>query len=101
MHGHLVLAVYQSARCVQFILAAYADRDMPCTLTLKDAKIGDRVQQAGLYLLHYKAPFVTPLMSVPIATSATEVVLPMSGKELGDAFLEDFMSDLGLCIRHV
>ena len=74
---------------------------MPCALTLKDAKIGDRVQQAGLYLLHYKAPFVTPLTSVLVATSATEVALPMSGRELGDAFQDDFLSDLGLCIRHV
>ncbi|DBA85351.1 TPA: hypothetical protein ACH3X2_006032 [Trebouxia sp. C0005] len=52
------------------------DSDKPCILTLQEAKIGDNIQRAGLYLLHHKAPFVKPLMSVAVNAHTTKVLLP-------------------------
>jgi hypothetical protein len=63
---------------------------------LTDAKIGDNIQRAGLYLLHHKAPFVKPLMSVAVDAHTTEVVLPMTGRQFGDAVRDSCLIDLGL-----
>jgi len=70
-------------------------------LTLTDAKIGEKVRRAGLYLLYHKAPFVQPLLSMAIAAKATEVVLPMTGRQFGDAIHDSCLIDLGLYAQHV
>lgn len=77
------------------------DSDQPCTLTLQDAKIGNNIQRAGLYLLHHKAPFVKPLMSVAVNAHTVKVVLPVTGRQLGDAVRDSCLVNLGLYIQHV
>ncbi len=79
----------------------FADSDKPCTLTLQDAKIGDNIQRAGLYLLHHKAPFVKPLMSVAVDAHTNKVVLPVTGRQLGDAVRDSCLVNLGLYIQQV
>ncbi len=91
-----VLQPNSSERCVGF-----ADSDQPCTLTLQDAKIGNNIKRAGLYLLHHKAPFVKPLMSVAVEAHSRKVVLPVTGRQLGDAVRDSCLVNLGLYIQHV
>ena len=68
---------------------------------LQDAKIGNNIQHAGLYLLHHKAPFVKPLLSVAVEAHTRKVVLPVTGRQLGDAVRDSCLVNLGLYIQHV
>lgn len=69
---------------------------MPCTLSLVDGRIGKAVQRVGLYLLHRQAPFVQPICSQAVSSDATVVVLPITGKGIGDAVQDDWIAELGL-----
>ena len=93
---NLIVCFEAQQQCIGF-----ADSDQPCTLTLEDAKIGNNIQRAGLYLLHNKAPFVKPLMSVAVNAHTRKVVLPVTGRQLGDAVRDSCLVNLGLCIQHV
>ncbi|KAL3163264.1 hypothetical protein ABBQ32_009661 [Trebouxia sp. C0010 RCD-2024] len=72
------------------------DDSAQCTVSLVDGRIGKLVQHVGLYLLHHKPPFVQPILSQAVSSDAIVVVLPITGKETGDAVQDSWIAELGL-----
>ena len=67
---------------------------------MHDGRLGEAVQRVGLYLLHHQAPFVQPVLSQTVSSDATEVVLPITGKQV-DAVQDVWFAQLGLCTQLV
>ena len=84
-------------------LAHHAESDDHCTLAMKEARMGDRVKRVGLYLLSSEAPYAQPLFSQAVPAACTKLVLPITGRQLGNAAMltGHFLVNLGLCVHHL